>query len=116
MALVGGMLLMTSCTFLPVKKLTKGADKVLVAKQKPAGNCRNLGVVESMDSWLMRDMFTDNNDLAKSSFNFIRNQAHLLGANYAQVLNYDNEKSSFFGVLDFTRMPLAVGVAYQCPE
>lgn len=93
--------------------LTPGADRVLVSRNAPTGECQPIGnVTGSQGNWLTGP-WTPNQAMTEGALNDLRNNASRLGATYVQL--EDSKAAMSFSEGSGSQTSVTnVGTAYRC--
>lgn len=95
------------------KKVSPGAEKIMLVTKLPRNDCEFLGeVVGSQGNWWTDDITSTKNKMVGAR-NELRIQAFEMGANIVVVLESRNTKSALsFDIKDST----VIGNAYDCSD
>lgn len=109
-----GYVILALATFVFVgcsaKNLTPSGQMVRVVREKPQGDCRELGdVVGSQGNWVTGG-YTSNKNLVEGSMNDMRNQAAGMGATHIWV----HQVGTNTGMSGYTENSLSIGTAFRC--
>lgn len=102
--------LVTGCA---ATALAPGAERVLVSRNAPPGECQAVGnITGSQGNWLTGP-WTSNQTLTEGALNELRNNASKLGATYVQL--EDSKAAMSFSEGSGSQTSVTnVGTAYRC--
>ncbi|MCF6764317.1 DUF4156 domain-containing protein [Thiotrichales bacterium 19S3-7] len=113
---IGLAFLLSGCTFMPPRDLDEQAKSVAIKSQPPSNNqCQYMGIVVSPEGWMLRNLFTSNEDLTIGAYNTIRNRAKSMNINYIELFKQKSHQTTFLGI-PFYGDVLITGIGYNCDD
>ncbi|MCF6775535.1 DUF4156 domain-containing protein [Thiotrichales bacterium 19X7-9] len=99
---------------MPPRALEQNAESVKVANTPPIKTqCQYVGPIVSEEGFMLRNLFTSNEDLTIGAYNTVRNRAMDMRINYIELIKQKSHQSTFLGI-PFYGDVLITGIGYHC--